>query len=71
MLLNEIEINGIYVASLDVQYRTNEEVIKTKFLVKVIDSVHTQGNDVVEFVFLNSPDNSVHYAYTKQINPVN
>lgn len=69
MLLNEINIGGIYVITLDVHYRTHEEVRKTQFLIKVINA-HSENGGIVEFVFLNSTDNAGHYAYPKQIKPV-
>jgi hypothetical protein len=69
MLLNEIEIGGIYIVKLNVEYRTPEEVRATEFFVKIIGIHPHLDGGIVEFVFLT--DDIVHYAYPKQISTVN
>jgi len=68
MLLNETERGGIYILTLDVKYRSDEEVRTTQFLIRVT-GVSYSGNGNVEFTFLASPDNCVYYAYPSQIKP--
>lgn len=67
MQLNEIKVDGIYKTTLKVQLRNEKEIKEIDFLIRVRRK--TQSG-VVEFMFMNDPNNEINYLEPCQIDNV-
>lgn len=67
MKLNEIKINGVYLAVLKVQFRNEKEVQDVELFVRVVGKT---SNDNIEVVILNSPDSACYYLEPWQLETI-
>lgn len=66
MKLEEIKKRGVYKTTLNVEFREKKELLPVSFFIRVYE-LHDK---CVSVIFLNDPDNAIHYLLPSQIDTI-